>query len=403
MSCSNCLTAFSDSGNLGKSAAILCSVLAWQRYHTKRNLGSAGVQPSQDPTVPAGTTVPTIIYCSRTHSQVAQMVSSLKKTPYRPRMCVLASRDRMCINKDLRDKKKGANINQACRNRKVETDKRRKKAWSNPHMHYDDDHPQSLDYPQEQDGDGQEDQEVDDSLTDEQRAEGWISTNRRRKPICPHYQQLTTLRHAQKVQRSFVLNAPQISCCSVGGEETTLGAHDVEDLVGFGINPDRDRKIALYREKAGHGSFGIILSKRSQGGVQVNSLVKGGVAEKDNRLKKWDRIIAVNGIDVRQWSVKEVTNQIKSMQSDPLRLDVVRGNAPVAEDTIFDAAGGEEQVPYSSHAVCPYYTSRALLKHANLVFAPYNYILDPAIRKTLGVQLEGSVVVLGMSSDFVIG
>ncbi len=43
-----------------------------------------------------------IIYCSRTHSQVAQMVKSLKKTPYRPRMAILGSRDRMCIHRDLR-------------------------------------------------------------------------------------------------------------------------------------------------------------------------------------------------------------------------------------------------------------------------------------------------------------
>lgn len=43
-----------------------------------------------------------IIYCSRTHSQVAQMVSSLKKTPYRPKMAILGSRDRMCIHQDLR-------------------------------------------------------------------------------------------------------------------------------------------------------------------------------------------------------------------------------------------------------------------------------------------------------------
>lgn len=49
----------------GKSAAILCSVLAWQRYNAKRNVTGDKTK---------------IIYCSRTHSQVAQMVSSLKRT-----------------------------------------------------------------------------------------------------------------------------------------------------------------------------------------------------------------------------------------------------------------------------------------------------------------------------------
>ena len=52
----------------GKSAAILCSVLAWQRYHKKTE------KPEK---------VSQIIYCSRTHAQTAQIIESLRKTPYR--------------------------------------------------------------------------------------------------------------------------------------------------------------------------------------------------------------------------------------------------------------------------------------------------------------------------------
>jgi Rad3-related DNA helicase len=61
----------------GKSSAILCSVLAWERPYPKMNQTSGAT--------------PRIIYCSRTHSQVAQIVSSLRKTPYRPRMAELGS------------------------------------------------------------------------------------------------------------------------------------------------------------------------------------------------------------------------------------------------------------------------------------------------------------------------
>ena len=71
----------------GKSAAILCTALAWQRKHYK----ATGKQVK-------------IFYTSRTHSQVAQMVASLRKTSYRPRMAVLGSRAKLCIHEDLKGK-----------------------------------------------------------------------------------------------------------------------------------------------------------------------------------------------------------------------------------------------------------------------------------------------------------
>ena len=65
----------------GKSAALLCSVLAWQRYHYK--MEQSKKRTSSDDIIMIdgegdSTKVPRvkIIYCSRTHSQVAQMVAS---------------------------------------------------------------------------------------------------------------------------------------------------------------------------------------------------------------------------------------------------------------------------------------------------------------------------------------
>ena len=42
--------------------------------------------------------VPTIYFGTRTHTQVAQLVSELRRTSYRPRMCILAARDHYCIH-----------------------------------------------------------------------------------------------------------------------------------------------------------------------------------------------------------------------------------------------------------------------------------------------------------------
>ena len=44
---------------------------------------------------------PKIIYCSRTHSQLAQVIDELKSTPYNPRTAIIASRDHMWIHDEI--------------------------------------------------------------------------------------------------------------------------------------------------------------------------------------------------------------------------------------------------------------------------------------------------------------
>ncbi|CDS02763.1 hypothetical protein LRAMOSA00167 [Lichtheimia ramosa] len=43
---------------------------------------------------------------------------------------------------------------------------------------------------------------------------------------------------------------------------------------------------------------------------------------------------------------------------------------------------------------CPYFASRTMAETADLIFCPYNYILEPSIRKAMNINLEGSIVIL---------
>jgi fanconi anemia group J protein len=54
----------------------------------------------------------------------------------------------------------------------------------------------------------------------------------------------------------------------------------------------------------------------------------------------------------------------------------------------------EDLVKYGKKArACPFYMSRDIFASAELVFCPYNYIVDPAIRSSMQIDLTGAVVI----------
>ncbi|GJM94023.1 hypothetical protein PR202_ga10634 [Eleusine coracana subsp. coracana] len=103
----------------GKTLCLLCASLAWRRSFGEflrggRGGGGGGAsQPSssqqleESPSQHRSATqlqspYPVIIYASRTHSQLRQVIKELKATSYRPKMAVLGSREQMCIHDEVR-------------------------------------------------------------------------------------------------------------------------------------------------------------------------------------------------------------------------------------------------------------------------------------------------------------
>ena len=59
---------------------------------------------------------PLIIYTSRTHSQLSQVVKELKRTAYsKTKVCVLGSRDQLCIESEVQKLESNAAKTQMCR------------------------------------------------------------------------------------------------------------------------------------------------------------------------------------------------------------------------------------------------------------------------------------------------
>jgi len=116
----------------GKTLCLLCSALAWQREQIRRISDVSSQQALATPQIeingidatrePKGGQVvqntsgrpPTIVYASRTHSQLSQVVHELRNTRYRPNHAVLASREQLCINEKVVSRPTASMINNDC-------------------------------------------------------------------------------------------------------------------------------------------------------------------------------------------------------------------------------------------------------------------------------------------------
>ncbi|XP_072269760.1 regulator of telomere elongation helicase 1 [Pyxicephalus adspersus] len=105
----------------GKTLCLLCATLAWRQnfkdgitaHKIKERMNGGEMFPGR-PTSDWGSgeanaqgsayysDIPKIIYASRTHSQLTQVVSELKQTMYRPKVSVLGSREQLCIHPDVK-------------------------------------------------------------------------------------------------------------------------------------------------------------------------------------------------------------------------------------------------------------------------------------------------------------
>ncbi|KAH0515281.1 Regulator of telomere elongation helicase 1 [Microtus ochrogaster] len=82
----------------GKTLCLLCTTLAW-REHLR---DAVSAQKIAERVQACYTDIPKIIYASRTHSQLTQVISELRNTSYRPKVCVLGSREQLCIHPEVK-------------------------------------------------------------------------------------------------------------------------------------------------------------------------------------------------------------------------------------------------------------------------------------------------------------
>lgn len=129
--------------------------------------------------------------------------------------------------------------------------------------------------------------------------------------------------------------------------------------------------VVLYRPE-GQKGFGMTLEgvDRDSKGCSVNGVKPGTAAA--GHVRQGDILSSVNGESVENESFAEIVGKIQATKSDPLRLSLRRQEleaTPVDEDIDADMNDIEEndEEVYSPHSACPYYMSKALSKHAELI------------------------------------
>lgn len=116
----------------GKTLCLLCATLAWreslkQEIQTKKEEIQANPHPShivqalredyaeyKAESHQLSKSLSTIIYASRTHSQIKQVMNELAMTSYNPTTAVLGSRQQGCLNPSIQALPAAA-LNQACK------------------------------------------------------------------------------------------------------------------------------------------------------------------------------------------------------------------------------------------------------------------------------------------------
>ncbi|XP_039117490.1 regulator of telomere elongation helicase 1 homolog isoform X1 [Dioscorea cayenensis subsp. rotundata] len=105
----NCNALLESPTGTGKTLCLLCASLAWRRslgefsttVSEEKGCSSESQRSGSQSMERPRSHLPVIVYTSRTHSQLKQVIRELKASNYRPKMAVLGSREQMCIHDEV--------------------------------------------------------------------------------------------------------------------------------------------------------------------------------------------------------------------------------------------------------------------------------------------------------------
>ena len=73
--------------------------------------------------------------------------------------------------------------------------------------------------------------------------------------------------------------------------------------------------------------------------------------------------------------------------------DYLRVTGPKQIPRVFDIEQFTEYCQ-TTHAICPYYTSRLLINDVNIILCPYNYLIDPRVRNSMQISMNNCILII---------
>lgn len=336
----------------GKTVALLCAALAWQRREMERG-GS-----------------PKIVYGTRTHSQVKTVIRELERTAYRPSMTFLGSRERMCLNPVARASG-GASLSGCCRDytRAMERSRREGKALGEPVLG---------------------------------------------KTPCVWYGNLAKSSYAAQLHQRVQAD-PSGGSATSGRGAGVLDIEDLALHCSGGVPPaplDGEPASQSPSSDTDEITEDVLLGPMDVGDLDGADLTARQAAD---TADGWELVVVIPQLGKHEHGrpPKQTTSLVRTGDviiaashglGQPTDVKALLEAMPVA------TMGAHARVPLKEAAGvigqnvllvvrrrlvgCPYFTAKALAEDAQLVICPYNYIIDPGVKAGLNINLDNAVVII---------
>ncbi|XP_037046467.1 regulator of telomere elongation helicase 1 homolog [Bradysia coprophila] len=143
-------------------------------------------------------------------------------------------------------------------------------------------------------------------------------------------------------------------------------------------------------------------------GTSYNYMKVGVFASRDQLCIHPELASETNAIKTEKCKTKIKKKQDTNSQYDPEtnsqgcdcsyyeRYESLRKDETFRAERFYDKILDVEDLRTSGldHRFCPYFMSKTLIDEADIIFMPYNYLLDPMIRNFIGVELTDAVIIL---------